>query len=144
MATREAILEALLAVIASSGDFALTGRRNRAPETIGPSLSPAVFLVKALESWRRPSPSLPPIRTMTAKAFFYNDVGNDPNAIPEDVINNALDALDALLQPDNPVTGRFTLGGLVYSCMISGEAKFSAGEITGKSLGVVPIEIILP
>ena len=58
MATREAILEALLAVIASSGDFALTGRRNRAPETIGPSLSPAVFLVKALESWRRPSPSL--------------------------------------------------------------------------------------
>lgn len=143
-ATREQILEALLAVVASSGSFALKGRRNRAPETIGPSLSPAVFLVKAMETWKRPTPQLQPVRTMLVKAYFYNDVGGDLNAIPEAVINAALDALDALFEPDNPVTGRFTLGGLVYSCMIAGDAKFSAGEITGKSLGIVPIEIVIP
>jgi hypothetical protein len=143
-ATREAILSALLALIAGSGSFVTTGRRNRAPETLGPALCPAVVLVKAGEDYERRAPNLPPIITLAATAFFYNDVGKDPNAIPETLINNALDALDRLMLPDNPRTGYFTLGGIVTSCMVSGRSRASAGEVTGKSMAVVPLEIILP
>jgi hypothetical protein len=142
--TREQVLAALLAVVAGAASFQATGRRNRSPEQIGPGQSPAVFLVKAGERYRRVSPNLPPEITLIVKAMLYSDAGPDLNAIPEAPLNDTLDALDAALKPDDPRSGYFTLGGLVTSCIISGEIKCSSGEITGKSLEIVPFEIVLP
>lgn len=87
---------------------------------------------------------LPPKRVFNVKAAVYNDVGNDENAIPASVINPLLDGLDAALMPDDPIGNRCTLGGVVYSALIEGEIKKAPGDITGKGLAVVPIELTMP
>jgi len=144
MATREQIMTALLALLKSTGTFQTVSRRNQDPENIGPAQSPALFLVENSETYERQSAMLPPRRAMVAKALFYNDTGDDPNAIPTTAINNALDALDVALKPTDLTTGRFTLGGLAYSVLIDGEIIKSPGDVSGKSVAVVPLRIVLP
>ena len=144
MASREQALTALLAVVASTAAFKLTSRRDRAPESIGPAESPALFLVETGEEYRRPAINLPPIRTLRVDAIFYNDVGSSLNAVPLTLINAALDALDVALQPDNRMTGLFTLGGLVNSVTIDGEIQKATGAKTGKAAAIVPLRILLP
>ena len=142
--TREQVMTALLGLISTSAEYKLVSRRNRAPETITPALSPALFLLEDAESYVRRSPSLPPIRTLTAKAVIYNNVGPNPNLIPTTVVNQALDALDALFVRDNASNGFCTLGGLVYSATIEGEIVKAPGDQTGVALAIVPIKLQLP
>jgi hypothetical protein len=142
--TREQIMTALLALLQTTAEYKLVSRRNRAPSTITPALSPALFLFEDAEAYKRPSPSLPPVRTLTAKAVIYNNVGPDPNQTPTSIVNAALDALDVALAPDNSVTGRCTLGGLVYSAMIDGEIVKAPGDMTGVALAIAPIRIVIP
>lgn len=144
MATREQALAALLAVLSATADFKLVSRRNRSPESITTAESPALFLIEPGEGYVRQAPNLPPRRTLKIDAIFYADVGDDPNAIPLAIINTALDALDVAMKPDNPITGLFTLGGLVYSAMIVGDPHKESGAKTGRAIAAVPIEIILP
>jgi hypothetical protein len=144
MATREAVLSALLARVQALNYFAATGRRARDPSAIGPSQSPACFLVVQAENFVRPKDNLPPIRTLTVWAFLYNDVGADPNAIPEEGLNLATEQLEVALAPDNPRTGLCTLGGLVFAALLKGKAERAPAELTGKALAIVPIEVILP
>lgn len=143
MATREQAMTALLALVQSSASFAVSGRRNRSPDAIGPAQSPAVFLIESADDYQT-NPVGPDRRTMTVKAFYYNDVGDDETAIPSTAINNAIEALEALLAPTPGQRGSFTLGGLVFSCRIDGQIKRAPGEVTGKSMAVVPIKIVLP
>jgi hypothetical protein len=140
--TREQALAALLAAVTAQGYFTTTGRRARDPSVIGPLLSPACFLVRSGETLERKSPNLV-IRTLHVSAFVYNDVGAAPNAIPETVLNNAMEALEAALAPAQP-GGLCTLGGLVYAAYLKGEVHTAPAELTGKALAIVPIEIVLP
>lgn len=144
MATREAIMTALLAKIAASSTYASVSRRNRAPETITPAQSPALFLFEDAETFVRAGPARAPVRTLTAKAVIYNNAGTDPNAVPAKVVNNALDALEAALAPDDIARNACTLGGLVNGVLIDGEIVKAPGDITGVALAVVPIRITLP
>lgn len=143
-ASREQIMAALLSRLAASGEFATIGRRNRRPESIAAINTPALMLVEYSETYERQAPNLPPVRTLEARAIVYCDAGQDENAIPSSMVNTLLDGIDAVLVPDNPVLGRCTLGGLVYSAMIDGDIVRSPGDITGKSLALVPIKIIVP
>lgn len=144
MATREQAMTALLALLAATAQFVTIGRRNRDPESLSPAESPALFLVEHSENYDRKSRSLPAIRRLHVKAIFYNDSGDNTDVIPSTPINNALDSLDLALKPDSPMTGAFTLGGLVTSLMIDGEIEKAPGDVTGKSLAVVPLVIELP
>ena len=144
MATREAVLSALLAAVEAQSFFATTGRRARDPSVIVPTLSPACFLVRSGETVRRNSPSAPRITTIHVSAFVYNDVGAEPNAIPETALNNAMEALEAALAIDNQAAQTCTLGGLVYAAFLRGEVHTAPAELTGKALAIVPIDIILP
>ena len=42
---------------------------------------------------------LPPRRTITAELWVYTDVGKDPNANPEQALNDIIDAVEAALAP---------------------------------------------
>lgn len=145
MATREQVMAALQTLL--TGAYSFSGgvtRRNQSPETIATPGNPALVLLTHHESYERQSPSLPYRRVMTVLAIVYIDVGTDPNAIPDTYLNNAQDAIDAVMKPDNPVVGRNTLGGLVYSAMIKDQVTRAPGDRTGKGLAIIPIEIILP
>jgi hypothetical protein len=142
-ATREQVMVALSAMLTSLGVFTTVSRRNRSPESITPAMSPAIFVLEHAEDYQVQAEVLPPVRHLNVSLVLYNDVGADPNAIPATAINNALDALDgALKQRDG--TGRYTLGGLVYSLVASGAVEKAPGDKTGKGLAVVPLAIILP
>ena len=150
--TREAAIEALFAKLSSatwgsSQTFGLKTRRLIAPEQMAaPGSAPGLALVVHHEKTSRPSPTRPPVRTVTAVAVVYIDVSGQANVnvIPDAVLNPIKDAVEAALGVDSGQTGTCTLGGAVYAAFVSGETIQAAGDATGKGLAVIPIDIILP
>lgn len=144
-ATREQVMEALFAVLQTVGTFATKSRRLQDTENLGPHETPALFLVEHEDNWdRKQGFNIQAVRQLHARALIYIDVGNDPNKVPSQFINNALDATEAAFVPDNLQTNTFTLGGLVLSVTIDGASTRASGDITGKALVVIPIRILLP
>jgi hypothetical protein len=74
--------------------------------------------------------------------FVYTDVGMDPDVVPSIVMNNCLDAIDAVLVPD--YNECCTLGRLVSSVRIVGDIIKVPGDLDGKGLAVIPLQILLP
>ncbi|QXX74239.1 hypothetical protein [Methylovirgula sp. HY1] len=142
MISREQAVAALFARLTQSGAFVTSTRRNRAPENFTPAQTPALVLVGDSEIYVQPAPSQP-IRTMMLKALVYFDCGSDENAIPDQQLNNALDAIDQALVPDDFQSDRCTLGGLVFVAEIEGKVIRAPGDVTGKSLALVPIKLVL-
>ena len=140
MITREEVMTALQARL-TLPSLKTISRRNRAPETLSPSLTPALMLIGHREQFERPSLSAPPKITLHILAILYIDVGNDENAIPDGILNNLLDEITAALEPDDRNLGRLTLHGLVQSVTIDGEITKAPGDVTGKGLAVIPITI---
>ena len=145
-ATREQIVSALFKILQGSAEFVTTGRRNTNPEGLDPSLTPALFLVEDTDKWDRSAGYNEfAKREMKLYAIIYNDVGSsNPSLVPNTIINNALDAIEVAMVPDDIVNGVFTLGGLVQSCTIDGQSQRSSGDTTGKALAIVPIRILFP
>lgn len=154
--TREQIMTALetqLAGIQANGMALKTiGRRVRDPENVASDKRPALYLVEHADAWERPSPSVPAKRILTVWALIYTDVASitgsttsplNEQVIPMTQINQFIEAIEAALAPDTPWENRFTLGGLVFNCMLDGEGIRAAGDTTGKSLAAVPIKIML-
>lgn len=81
---------------------------------------------------------------MTAQIVVYSNAGQNPNIAPITALNNLLDAIDSVFQPDNLQTGLFTLGGVVQWCRISGKTLKDPGDLDGQALAVLPVEIIVP
>jgi hypothetical protein len=148
MATRKQIAAALLALLTAGGQFVKSGRRLTSPEDAAEPGKPALFLIKPSESYQRDESGTPPVRTLQFYATIYTDVGNDPNAVPADIMDDLLDVLDAQLAPNfaDQVSGggRQTLGGLVYDCRIVGDPDIGPGDPQGKSIAVIPIHVTLP
>lgn len=148
MATmREQVLEALKAVLQTSAEFKTVSRRLEKQENITPDMSPALFVVTHQDAYTRPVIAAPPKRDLTAMAIIYNNVGTGVagmNAIPEAPINDAIDAMDALLKGDNPLVKKNTLGGLVEACFIEGTILRGSGDVDGLASAFIPIRIILP
>jgi len=145
VATREQVMAALFTALAGVGAFVTKSRRNRDPEGLTPSQTPALFLVEHDDNWdRKAGLNAPAARLLSAKAILYIDTGTDENAIPSTFINNALDSMEAAFAPDNLVLGTFTLGGLVRACNLDGTSTRASGDVTGKGLVVVPIRILMP
>ena len=143
---RETAVEALFAALQTSASFKTASRRNRDPEGLDPTATPALFLVESNDSWDRTAGyNMLAKRGMKLWAIVYIDVGpTDLNSIPSSFINDTLDAIEALFKPDNPITDTFTLGGLVQACLLDGDSQRSPGDITGKALAVVPIRMLFP
>lgn len=146
MPSREEIVEALFNVLKTSADYKTASRRNQNPEGLKPELTPALFLVEDTDRWDRTAGyNMLPKRSMKLWAIIYASVlPTDLNALPTSIVNNALDAIEGLLKPDNVMTDTFTLGGLVQACLLDGDSQRSPGDITGKALAVVPIRILFP
>ncbi len=143
-ATREEIMVALQTRLTTAYAFGAVTRRNASPETIAIPGSPALVLIKHHETYHRQANNQPPRRTMVVLAIVYIDTGANVNLIPDAIINPIQDAIDIALLPDDVSTNRCTLGGLAFSCMISGELIAAPGDKLGKGLIVIPIEIIMP
>lgn len=141
MVTRQQAVAALFAAMEATAAFKTATRRNRAPESFKPETTPALVLVTNSDEFEGEPPNL--IRRLSLSAILYFDAGTDDSAIPDDAINAALDALDAVFAPDDPIADRCTLGGLIYNVYPAGKGKRAPGNVTGKGLSILPITMIL-
>ncbi len=125
MATREQIVTALFNLLAASSEFVTAGRRNTNPTGLSPAQTPALFLLENQDKWDSGQSGFNNLskREMRLYALIYNDVGTNDGAVPSTAINNALDAIEAALKPDNMITGTMTLGGLVQAAYVEGESQ---------------------
>lgn len=148
MTTRKAIAAALLAQLTNGQSYANTGRRDRAPEQAASPGAPGLILVKPDENYKYDSGyGVPPVRDLHFFAVIYTDVGNVQNAVPADVIDDLMDAVDAALAPtildQMNNNGRQSLGGLVDDCRVDGKVEFAPGDVQGKGTTIVPITVVL-
>lgn len=147
--TRKAIAAALLKQLTSGGQFIAMGRRDNRPEQAASPGKPGLFLLKPREaySYGTDERGMPPVRDLQFQALIYTDVGTDPAAVPADLLDDLLDALDGLLAPggqDQLVNGgRQTLGGIVYDCRIEGDIELAPGDVQGKGMLLVPLRVIV-
>lgn len=142
-ATREQAMAAVFTLLKSAYAFDVSTRRNAAPETLVVPGQTAFVLVKEAEKIERKAVNIPGKVTLYLRALIYTDAGENPNLVPDSIINPIHDAIDKALAPDSP-NGCCTLGGLVFAAYINGEVFNAPGDRSGKGVASIPIEIILP
>lgn len=84
------------------------------------------------------------VQTIKAEVWIYSKAGQDPNIAPITALNNLLDAVQAAFAPDDPASGRFTLGGLVHWCRLQGKVEKEPGDLDGQAIAVAEVLITVP
>ncbi|MGA7887724.1 MAG: hypothetical protein WCA44_18465 [Acidobacteriaceae bacterium] len=138
---REAIFEALFALVRGLPLFVTTSRRARLAKDVSADEQPALFLEETPgEVVKYQSEVMPPKFYLYADLGFYARIPEDLTTPPGSVLNPLLDAVCAALAP-GPSQERQTLGGLVYNCRINGKILKEEGLLDGQAAVVVPLEI---
>lgn len=138
MTPRKSIAAALLTQLTQGGQFTKSGRRDRAPEQAAAPKAPGLYLVKPREAYLYSDDArgVPPTRELYFLAVIYTNVGKEADAVPADIIDDLLDAVDQALAPsqvDQVTNGaRQTLGGLVYDCRVEGEIECARATIKAR------------
>jgi len=107
------------------------------------SAQPALFLRSVEEELDYPNIILQR-QTIRAEIIIYSNAGEDPDLAPEIGLNNLLDAVQAVFAPDDVMQGRYTLGGLVYWCRMSGKVDKEPGDLGGQAIAIAEVEITVP
>ena len=140
--SREAIISALFDLALTAAPFNTSGRRLQLWSKV--ASFPALFVQSTGTHYPpRDVRGLPPKRTISAEIWVYTDVGKDPNANPEQALNDIVDAIEAALAP-NVITDVQTLGGLVSHCWIEGEIEQFPGVLDGIAKAIIPVKILVP
>lgn len=146
--SRKSILNALLAQLAPAGGPLIAGgRRLQNQDNAAAVGAPVLFLIKPNETYDRASSGLPPLRVLETYAAIYFNVGIDQTAVPADVVDDLLDAVDAALAPNvfdqARNQGRQTLNGTVHNCQIVGSIDITPNDKLGRGVVVIPIHVTL-
>ena len=140
--SRETIIEALFQLALTASTFNTSGRRLQLWSKV--SSFPALFVQSTGTNYPpRDARSLPPKRTITAELWVYTDVGKDPNANPEQALNDIIDAVEAALAPGMNAIAQ-TLGGLVSHAWIEGDIEQFPGVLDGIAKAIIPVKILVP
>ena len=70
-------------------------------------------------------------------------LGKDPNANPEQALNDIIDAVEAALLPGINSNAQ-TLGGIVSHAWIEGEIEQFPGVLDGIAKAIIPVKILVP
>jgi hypothetical protein len=120
--------------------FGTTGRRLKMWDDV--AFQPALFTHEGDESTEYHGTILPKA-TWTTEIYIYSKGGEDPQAVPVTLLNNLLDAVQSVFQPDDPMRGVYTIGGLVDWCRL-GKILKESGDMDGQAIAVMEVEIIVP
>jgi hypothetical protein len=141
---REQILETLKNLLVSNlaQDYRKISRRLLLWSDVPVEDQPALFLVEHKEDFAKEGRGLPRKQIFKASLIAYFDA-SDPLTVGGTLINNALDAIEAVLATP-PGFEAQTLGGIVNRCWIEGEIFKVPGDIDGQAMLIVPILILTP
>jgi hypothetical protein len=142
---REQIMAALVTLVEGSAGFVSVERRLKHWAEV--AAKPALCVDEPTEERESLGGEFPTVTTLVVKLWVYVDT--DPLQAPTTPLNALLDAIDRALAP--PPGQRQTLGGLVYSARIGGDArqhKEDAEKMPGHggpvAAAVIPIRILVP
>jgi hypothetical protein len=143
--SRTTIMTALFTLLQGVTSFAFTSQRFVMWDQLSPQTQfPALLLWEEGDHYEWLSEPTARV-TMTAQAIMYLNASADQTVAPVQDIDALLDLIDAALKPTGPdkLTGRQSLGGLVYNCRIEGEVKKASGDLDNISVLIVPIHIVV-
>lgn len=123
-----------------STGFLTTGRRLKMWDEV--ALQPALFLHEGDEDNEYHNIILQKA-TWKSEIFIYSKGGEDPTTAPVILLNNLLDAVQSVFNPDDPARNVYTIGGLVNWCRL-GKILKEPGDLDGQAVAVMDVEIIVP
>lgn len=135
---REAIYQALYDRLATVPGLKTKGRKLKHWSDVPASQQPALFQAQKNELAQRQQ-GLGTVWTLTVDVYIYTS--SPGSALPATQLNNITDAIEAALQPDNPVRNTNTLGGLVQHCRIEGAIETDEGTLGDQAVAIIPIVI---
>lgn len=140
--SRETIIQALFSLALTAATFNTSGRRLLLWSKV--ASFPALFVQSTGTHYPPREPrGIPPKRTISAELWVYTDAGKDPNANPEQALNDIIDAVEAALQPGINSNAQ-TLGGIVSHAWIEGEIEQFPGVLDGIAKAIIPVKILVP
>lgn len=148
---REAIWAALFAWFQSAlgSSFKAMGRKHVPPPDLVVADQPAFFQVATRERHiPNQKPGLPSKLLLRGYIIVYvfddspnEDIGTE-RILAETTMNNLLKQIDAALVPDDPTTGKFTIGGMVTHCWIEGDTDLDPGIFGPQCAAILPLFIL--
>ncbi len=150
---REAIWAALYNwMVAQVGNqFVSIGRKHVPPPDLVPAAQPALFVVQVKETHVPQKPPGVPTKLILHGFFIVycaapaadEDIGAE-TVLAATTLNGLFLAIDNAMQPDNPVTGKFTLGGLVTHCWLEGDTDMDPGIFGDQAAAILSVHILVP
>jgi hypothetical protein len=143
---RETIYTALLAKLASTGQFVTVGRKPIPPSELTAEMQPALFMEEVRETANPRPRGLPLKWTLEVDLGIYHYCESQPvtagqdDATPATALNQLIAAVECALAPD--ANGVQTLGGLVDHCWIEGEVIKAPAYLQAQGAAVVPVKIL--
>ena len=137
---REPIAVALFNKLSAVAQFKTTSRRLVLWSDVPASMQPALYVVES-DPVATQRPGLGPVWEWRFDVHVYVNTGDDPDTPPGTLMNPILDAIEAALAPDNLVTNKQTLGGLVQHCWIEGKTQTDQGVLGGQGVAIIPVFI---
>lgn len=131
--------------------FVTIGRKHTPPPDLTIPDQPALFQVAARELHIPTKPPGAPTK-LVLRGFLVvycyvpapqEDIGAE-TMLGETLLNGLLLAIDSALTPDDPTTGKFTLGGLVTHCWIEGDSDMDPGIFGNQCAALLPLNILVP
>jgi hypothetical protein len=155
--SREDILTAFAARVNALEPFVSTSRRATLDPLDLTRISfdqPAIVLLEHDEETERRGRGLPPVLILDVMVCIYARIPRDEQdpSVPDatipgaTVINPLIEVVEAMFEPDNPLEGVCTLGGLVSHAWIEGKTIKVVGDITpnGQCFAGLPARLMLP
>lgn len=140
MISREPIISALFAKLQTVAGITTYSRRLVSWADVSDGAQPALYLTMRHEQVETKPPGMNPVSVITCDVYLYAYTG-DLGTTPDTILNPLVDAVAAVLAPDNVVTNKQTLGGLVQHCWIEGRIETSEGLLGGQGVVIIPIVI---
>lgn len=151
---REAVWAGLFAwfqnYTALASQFVSMGRRHVQPPELVTASQPAFFLIQVKESHEPTKGGMPTKLCLHGFIIIYvpapvadEDIGAE-TFLAATTLNAIFESIDDALQPDNPTTGKFTIGGLATHCWIEGETDQDPGLFGPQAAAILPIHILVP
>lgn len=141
--TREQVAVALFSLLQTVPGFASWSRRPQLWDKV--ANFPALFMGNPAENYQYDHGNAsPPVVTIDFDIFIYISVGQDPNVIPDTLMNTLLDSIEVVMTPLPSAGYAQTLGGIVHHAWIEGPINRAPGYIDGRGLALLTIKVLVP
>ena len=160
MPTRESILNALAAKLAAVAAFQTVSRKLDFDPAQGPTgqpgvpaAQPALYLLEDYETASHAGHGPSTKRTLFVRLLVWAKIpaGSTPGVqdgvtFGASLINNLIEAIEAVFAPDNAALGVCTLSGLVQRAWIEGAIVKVTGDLNpdGQCFAAIPVSILIP